>query len=398
MSLVSFGLREANQDIMDVDGKMTAPAGGGSGGFPEDPQWRENATRKYVEKAVELRGRDASVMATNKKWRESQKKFPSNTKFKDFEVKEKLGEGTYGVVTKAVHKATGTIVAIKKVKTDTDDEGIPATAIREISLLKRLSHANIVLMHDVLTTESNNMHLVFEFVDEDLHKFLCRTTEQLDPETIRSFVKQLLLGMDCFHSNGVLHRDLKPQNILITTDFKLKIADLGLGREIEFPVYTQTHEVVTLWYRCPEVMLGIKRYAFGLDVWSIGTIIAELFSFKEPDPEDEDNTRRFSALFAGECEIDQIFKIFQVMGTPSVHLWKDGTNLPEFCIHTPKWLPIGLPKWRLKCPTAGIFGIDLVRRMLALDPDDRLSVRNALNHPFLTMPEIDDSFPVDADM
>jgi cyclin-dependent kinase len=183
---------------------------------------------------------------------------------------EKIGEGTYGIVYKAKHKQTGELLALKKIRLEAEDEVIPSTAIREISLLKQLQHPNIVKLYDVIHTEKK-LTLVFEFVDQDLKKYLDACGDGgLDIMTVKSFLFQLLQGIAFCHMHRVLHRDLKPQNLLINIEGELKLADFGLARAFGIPVRSYTHEVVTLWYRPPDVLMGSRRYSTQVDIWSVG--------------------------------------------------------------------------------------------------------------------------------
>lgn len=154
---------------------------------------------------------------------------------------DKIGEGTYGVVYKATDKATGEIVALKKIRLEAEDEGIPSTAIREISLLKELQHPNIVRLYDVVHTE-RRLTLVFEYLDQDLKKYLDICEGGLETTILKSFLYQLLCGVAFCHTHRVLHRDLKPQNLLINREGKLKLADFGLARAFGIPVRSYTHE------------------------------------------------------------------------------------------------------------------------------------------------------------
>lgn len=163
---------------------------------------------------------------------------------------EKIGEGTYGVVYMAKDRVTGEIVALKKIRLEAEDEGIPSTAIREISLLKELQHPNIVRLYDVVHTEKK-LTLVFEYLDQDLKKYLDVCDQGLELVVMKSFLYQLLCGVSYCHHHRVLHRDLKPQNLLINREGELKLADFGLARAFGIPVRSYTHEVVTLWYRAP---------------------------------------------------------------------------------------------------------------------------------------------------
>merc|ERR1719469_477235 len=207
-----------------------------------------------------------------------------------------LGEGTYGMVYKAKSTATGRAVAMKKMKLDSEEEGVPSTAIREIALLKELAHENVVKLLDVFCS-TNKLVLVFEFLDNDLKKYMKSLGRQLEPKTIKSMCYQLCKGIEFCHANRILHRDLKPQNLLIDQKLRLKIADFGLARAYSVPVPKYTHEVVTVWYRAPEILLGSQLYSVPVDIWSVGCVFGEMATG--------------TPLFSGDSEIHTIFKIFQ---------------------------------------------------------------------------------------
>nr|XP_028606255.1 cyclin-dependent-like kinase 5 isoform X1 [Podarcis muralis] len=192
-----------------------------------------------------------------------------------YEKLEKIGEGTYGTVFKAKNRETHEIVALKRVRLDDDDEGVPSSALREICLLKELKHKNIVRLHDVLHSDKK-LTLVFEFCDQDLKKYFDSCNGDLDPEIVKSFMYQLLKGLGFCHSRNVLHRDLKPQNLLINRNGELKLADFGLARAFGIPVRCYSAEVVTLWYRPPDVLFGAKLYSTSIDMWSAGCIFAAI--------------------------------------------------------------------------------------------------------------------------
>jgi len=171
----------------------------------------------------------------------------------------KLGEGTYGVVHRAINRETGEIVALKVIRLESEDEGVPCTAIREISLLKELNHPNIVRLYDVIHSD-RKLTLVFEHLDQDLKKYLDEWRGEIPLATTKSFLYQLLKGVAFCHARRVLHRDLKPQNLLINKKGELKLADFGLARAFGIPLYKNfSHEVVTLWYRAPDVLMGSKK-------------------------------------------------------------------------------------------------------------------------------------------
>ncbi len=188
---------------------------------------------------------------------------------------EKLGEGTYGVVYKCKNKDSQDLVALKKIRLENEDEGIPSTAIREISILKQLRHPNIVSLLD-LEHGDKKLHLIFEYLDFDLKKYLDQNGGPLHPQLVKSYLYQMLDGIAYCHSKRILHRDLKPQNLLIDKTGKIKLADFGLARAFGIPIKTLTHEILTLWYRAPEILLGQKEYSTPVDIWSVGCIFYEM--------------------------------------------------------------------------------------------------------------------------
>ncbi|KIO26812.1 hypothetical protein M407DRAFT_196582 [Tulasnella calospora MUT 4182] len=291
---------------------------------------------------------------------------------------EKLGEGVYGVVYKARDVSKNKIVAMKKIRLEAEDEGVPSTAIREISLLKELDDPNIVSLLDIVH-EDDKLFLVFEFLDLDLKHYMdaaCSpsrgasnpvTARGLGKDVIQKFTFQLIKGLYYCHSHRILHRDLKPQNILINSEGNLKLADFGLARAFGIPLRTYTHEVVTLWYRAPEVLLGSRHYSTAIDMWSVGCIMAEMIMQGTP-------------LFPGDSEIDQIFRIFRIMGTPTEQTWPGVSQLPDYKSSFPRWLSQDL--------TEAVEGIDevacdLLAQTLIYDSARRMSAKRALLHPYL---------------
>jgi len=198
-----------------------------------------------------------------------------NQELDKYQRLEKLGEGTYGVVYKCKNKDNQMLVAVKRIRLENEDEGIPSTAIREISILKQLKHPNIVNLIDLIHGE-RKLHLVFEFLDYDLKKFLDQNQGSLHPQLVKSYLYQMLDAITYCHSKRILPRDLKPQNLLIDKDGHIKLADFGLARAFGIPIKTLTHEILTLWYRAPEILLGQKEYSTPVDIWSIGCIFYEM--------------------------------------------------------------------------------------------------------------------------
>ena len=214
-------------------------------------------------------------------------------------------------------------------KIDLENEGIPSTALREITILRELKHPNIVRLLDVVLNNSK-LYLLFEFIEIDLRKFLINLKEKvLNENLVKNFLYKILDAVAYCHSKKIIHRDLKPQNILTAKNGEIvKVADFGLARAFSIPIRPYTKEVLTLWYRAPELLLGINEYSTPVDIWSIGCIFAELI-LKQP-------------LFKGEYEIEQLFKIFHVLGTPNKDIWPEVETLPNFSHEFPKFKPIKL--------------------------------------------------------
>ncbi|KAF6766465.1 kinase-like domain-containing protein [Ephemerocybe angulata] len=282
---------------------------------------------------------------------------------------EKLGEGTYATVYKGRSRTTNEIVALKEIHLDAE-EGTPSTAIREISLMKELKHVNIVRLHDVIHTETK-LVLIFEYCEQDLKKYMDQNGDRgaLPPDTVRSFMFQLLKGTAFCHENQVLHRDLKPQNLLINRKGELKLGDFGLARAFGVPVNTFSNEVVTLWYRAPDVLLGSRTYSTSIDVWSCGCIFAEMISGVP--------------LFRGRDNQDQLLHIMRIIGTPNpLQFAKISKETPE--IQQKQFPNYPRMPFHTVLPKASPQALDLLEKLLKFDPAERISAADALAHPYFS--------------
>jgi serine/threonine protein kinase len=277
---------------------------------------------------------------------------------------DKLGQGTYAVVYKGLDNTTGESVAMKILKIP-GEEGVPGTALREISILKLLSHPNILGLREVIN-EPDRFAIVTDYMDVDLRRFLLQQHGRpLDPNLLCSYAFQLLCGMFVFQTHRVMHRDLKPENILLNTEGLLKICDFGLSRYATFPERQYSHNVVTLWYRAPELMFGTRHYDMAIDVWSAGVIIAELV--------------RGQALFPGDSDVDQLHRIFRVLGSPTPDSLPNYDELIEDNLSLPEYPAVPL---RDALDSTDDQLVDLIQKMLTYNPKQRITSYEALKHPY----------------
>ncbi|XP_058152991.1 cyclin-dependent kinase 14 isoform X1 [Dasypus novemcinctus] len=304
--------------------------------------------------------------------RHSSPSSPTSPKFgkaDSYEKLEKLGEGSYATVYKGKSKVNGKLVALKVIRLQ-EEEGTPFTAIREASLLKGLKHANIVLLHDIIHTKET-LTLVFEYVHTDLCQYMDKHPGGLHPENVKLFLFQLLRGLSYIHQRYILHRDLKPQNLLISDTGELKLADFGLARAKSVPSHTYSNEVVTLWYRPPDVLLGSTEYSTCLDMWGVGCIFVEMI--------------QGVAAFPGMKDIqDQLERIFLVLGTPNEDTWPGVHSLPHFkperfTLYSSKNLRQAWNKLSYVNHAE-----DLASKLLQCSPKNRLSAQAALSHEYFS--------------
>ncbi|XP_032457301.1 cyclin-dependent kinase 14 isoform X3 [Nasonia vitripennis] len=281
---------------------------------------------------------------------------------------EQLGEGSYATVFKGFSHLTNQVVALKEIRLQ-EEEGAPFTAIREASLLKELKHNNIVTLHDIIHTRET-LTFVFEYVHTDLSQYMERYGTGgggLDPRNVKLFLFQLLRGLAYCHRRRVLHRDVKPQNLLISEIGELKLADFGLARAKSVPSHTYSHEVVTLWYRPPDVLLGSTEYSTSLDMWGVGCIFVEMLTGVPTFP-------------GVRCTYDQLDKIFKILGTPTEDTWPGVSQLPAYKPNRLAFYPIR--KLGLSFPRLyDIAEVDnMASSLLKLNPEERIGAEDALHH------------------
>ncbi|KAJ3707684.1 hypothetical protein LUZ61_011389 [Rhynchospora tenuis] len=297
-----------------------------------------------------------------------------------FEKLEQIGEGTYGQVYMAKETRTGEIVALKKIRMDNEREGFPITAIREIKILKKLHHQNVIQLKEIVTSpgpekdeqgrpaEGNkykgNIYMVFEYMDHDLTGLSDRPGMRFSIPQIKCYMRQLLTGLHYCHVNQVLHRDIKGSNLLIDNEGNLKLADFGLARCFSGDQNANlTNRVITLWYRPPELLLGSTKYGPQVDMWSVGCIFAELLHSKP--------------ILPGKNEPEQLRKIFELCGTPDESNWPGVTKMPWYNNLKPAH-----PRKRCLREVFKNFdpyALDLLEKMLTLDPENRISAKDALD-------------------
>ncbi|KAF4511063.1 hypothetical protein G6O67_002897 [Ophiocordyceps sinensis] len=284
-----------------------------------------------------------------------------------------VGSGTYGKVFKGLNVYTKGLVALKRIRMEGERDGFPVTAVREIKLLQSLRHTNIVTLEEVMV-EKNDCFMVFEYLSHDLTGLLNHPSFKLDPAQRKHLAKQLFEGLDYLHTRGVLHRDIKAANILVSNEGILKLADFGLAR-----FYAKRHQldytnrVITIWYRSPELLLGETQYTAAVDVWSAACVMVEIF------------TRH--AIFAGDgTELSQLEKIYNVLGTPNRQDWPGLGDMAWFELLRPtaKRKSVFAEKYQDKVTPAAF---NLLSSMFHYDAAKRPTAAEALQHCYFTNEE-----------
>ncbi|CAN7053084.1 unnamed protein product [Brassica rapa subsp. trilocularis] len=286
-----------------------------------------------------------------------------------YEKLDKIGQGTYSSVYKARDLETGKVVAMKKVRfVNMDPESVKFMA-REILILRKLDHPNVMKLEGLVTSRlSGSLYLVFEYMEHDLAGLAATPGIKFSETQIKCYMQQLFRGLEHCHRRGILHRDIKGSNLLINNEGVLKIGDFGLANFYRGDGDLQlTSRVVTLWYRAPELLLGATEYGPAIDLWSAGCILTELFAGKP--------------IMPGRTEVEQMHKIFKLCGSPSEDYWKRAT-LPLATSFKPShpYKPV-LAETFSHFPASAL---TLINKLLAIEPEKRGSAASALRSEFFT--------------
>lgn len=295
-----------------------------------------------------------------------------------YELQTIVGAGVYGTVHRARDRATGETVAVKHVSGEEETgQGVPTNILREVSCLRDFCHPNVVKLLDIHITSGEDFYLIFEYMEKgDLSHLLkhhSKTNSAMPLDSLKRYSYDLLNGLHACHQRCILHRDLKPKNILlgvVNGKDTLKIADFGLARNFTVPLSNYTSEVITLWYRAPELLLGAQSYGAEVDMWSAGCIIAEMAT-NQP-------------TFPGDSEIGTVFVIFKKAGTPSEDSWPGVSSLMHWKTTFPRWPPTDFAGIYDARAEIGPDGLDLIKSLLCLSPSGRHNARQAKSSSFFT--------------
>ena len=293
-----------------------------------------------------------------------------NQLIKEKYVKDKkLGEGTYAIVYLGHLRADpSSLVAIKKIKVNTEyRDGLSMDAIREVKYLQELSHPNIIALDAVFSSKNQNLNLVLEYLPLGDLEMLIRDTDGIQYGTaeVKAWMGMLGRAVWFCHQNFILHRDIKPNNLLIAADGEVKLADFGLARSFSDPYRPMTCQVITRWYRPPELLMGARFYSGAVDIWSVGMVFAELI-LRSP-------------FVPGNTDVHQLELISEGVGTPSEDNWPGVTTLDGYVKFDKATMSArGRSYFLSRFGTAGPVGVDLLISMLALDPRKRCTARQIL--------------------
>jgi cyclin-dependent kinase 7 len=283
---------------------------------------------------------------------------------------KKLGEGTYANVYLGHARADpASLVAIKKIKVQAAyEDGMAPDAVRELKYLRELHHPNIISLLSVFSSKDQNLNLVLEYLPLGDLEMLIRDVDRVryGAGDIKAWMGMLTRAVWFCHDNFVLHRDIKPNNCLIAADGEVKLADFGLARGFADPGRRMTANVITRWYRPPELLFGARHYSGAVDVWSVGMVFAELI-IRAP-------------FLAGNTEVEQIALICKQIGTPTEDNWPGVTQLREYTVPSEVVAPWGKEAYMGRFGAVGSDGVDLLVKTVALDPKKRITAREMLEH------------------
>lgn len=292
---------------------------------------------------------------------------------------EQIGQGTYGKVYKCRDVVTNEIVALKKINILKPLDGFPLSTIREINLLGMLKHENIVALKNIVSvkegeSQTNRVYLAFEYCEFDLCGLLYTDSCPLSSKHICSYIRQLLLALIECQKKNIVHRDLKPANIFVTRNNIIKVGDFGLARQLNDYNSQYTSNVITLYYRAPELLLNCTEYKYEIDIWSVGCIIFEMVTKK--------------TLFRptnAHREVDQLKTIFNLCGTPDLKEWPQFVELDKDGTFRSNPMPSKFMEYLdHEIPTKYGDAADLIFQMCQLTPSKRISAEEAYMHPFLS--------------
>ena len=286
----------------------------------------------------------------------------------NYEKMDRIGEGTYGVVYKARCKTTNALVAMKRVRMDQERDGMPLTSLREIKLLQRLRHENVVrLLRVIQGNNPENVFLVFEYCEHDVGRLIDHMHTTFTTSEVKSLMTQTLRAVEYLHERCIFHRDLKLSNLLLNQRGELKLCDFGLARPYE-PIErgSYTPKVVTLWYRAPELLFGCDTYTSAIDMWAVGCIFAEFL--------------KHQPLFPGSTEIEQVQIICMLLGSPNAQIWPGLDSLPNVKNFKLPDQPYNFLE--VNFPKLSPAGVNLLDVLLTYDPEQRVTAKEALAHEY----------------